>query len=55
MLVDLTREVLKTSVETNAVAIEAMFLKARILEKNSFDVRHLIARLKLVVGKKRDM
>jgi len=51
MLVNLMREVLRTNVKTNAMEIERMFSKARMLDKNGFDVKHLIARLKLVQKK----
>ncbi|ONK76761.1 uncharacterized protein A4U43_C03F31860 [Asparagus officinalis] len=48
MLVDLMKEALRTNDKTIAAEVERLLEKARMLEKNGFNVRHLIARLKLV-------
>ncbi|VAI27304.1 unnamed protein product [Triticum turgidum subsp. durum] len=46
LLVGLAREVLKTSCDTEALEVAYLMKKARELEQNGFNVKHLIARLK---------
>ncbi|XBI31522.1 hypothetical protein VPH35_055078 [Triticum aestivum] len=46
MLVGLAREVLKTSCDTEALEVAYLMKKARQLERNGFNVKHLIARLR---------
>ncbi|VAH68354.1 unnamed protein product [Triticum turgidum subsp. durum] len=46
MLVGLAREVLKTSCDTDALEFAYLMRKARQLERNGFNVKHLIARLR---------
>ncbi|XP_037416879.1 uncharacterized protein LOC119279930 [Triticum dicoccoides] len=46
MLVGLAREVLKTSCDTEALEVAYLMRKARQLERNGFNVKHLIARLR---------
>ncbi|KAE8801278.1 hypothetical protein D1007_23175 [Hordeum vulgare] len=46
LLVGLAREVLKTSCDTEALEVAHLMKKARQLERNGFNVKHFVARLK---------
>lgn len=48
LLVDLAKEVLKTSCDTHASEITRLMKKARRLQNLGFNVKHLIARLKVL-------